>query len=393
MSGIWKSESFRRLLLIAGTVIFALAMVELPAFLNILDYQSLQLNGVWGSMRFIRVADPELLYIEPPHAHHIGQAYGGDFAARYNIPASDKPLYRWDLKYDNHGFRNDTDLTSADISVIGDSMVEGMTVPTEESMTSLLAQSQHAAVANFGQYGYGPRQELAVLRRFALPLHPRTVIWVFFEGNDLQDLADYDQARLHPQNFWNRFLQRSFTRVAYNAAERLVGPGKPPGIARSGVFQTASHARLRLYFTYDAHPLTPAELDASGKTVDIIAVASKLTTAQGARILFVFAPDKFRVFHDFCQFPAESECLRWQVNDLPDRLQAALGAISPEIGYLNLTPYLVAAARQGGVPYYPDDIHWSPLGHGIAAEAISGYLQQYQNLQYWKTSEKGGSTK
>jgi len=388
MSGISKSESFQRFLLIGGSVIFALILVELPAFLNIIDYQSLQLGGVWGSLRFIRVPDPELLYIEPPHAHHIGQAYGGDFSALYDIPQSEKPLYRWDLRYDVHGFRNDTDLQRADIAVIGDSMVEGMTVPTQQLMTTLLAQSRHSAVTNLGQYGYGPRQELAVLRRYALPLHPRTILWVFFEGNDLRDVADYDQAQLHPQDFWHRFLQRSFSRVVYRTVTRLFSGGRISGIPRSGIIQTSAGTSLRIYFTYDAHRIDSSDLDSVKKTVDMIASAEKLCAAQGVHLVFVFAPDKFRVFHNLCRFDAGSECLRWQVNDLPDHLKKDIGSVSPEVGYLNLTPSLTAAAQKGVVPYYSDDIHWTPEGQRIAAEATLDYLKQYRDPQYPAVHEK-----
>jgi hypothetical protein len=46
------------------------------------------------------------------------------------------------------------------------------------------------------------------------------------------------------------------------------------------------------------------------------------------------------------------------------------------IGYLDLTPMLVAAAKRGVISYYTDDSHWSPEGHQIAAEAIGQYLSE-----------------
>lgn len=365
-----KSEFLSRCALVAGSMLFALGVVELPALFNIVDYQALEFGGVWGNLRFIRVPDPELLHIEPPHAHYSGEAYGGDAETIYQIPPADRLLFRWNLRYDQHGFRNGTDLKSADTIVIGDSMVEGMTVSDTEVVTSVLQRLEGKTVANFGQYGYGPQQEMAVLKRYGLPLHPRTVIWMFSESTDLSDVIGYRRVMSHPPNFWNFFLQRSFSRFAYRAVKRLATARKIPGSKRSGVLPMPNGAGRTIYFTSPAHPLNASELDALGETIRIIASANELARGQGAHLLFVFVPEKFRVYSPFCQFPAESECSRWAVSDLPERMRRDMAAVSPEIGYLDLTPIFQKAAQQGALPYYSDDVHWSPEGHRVAGEAI-----------------------
>ena len=38
--------------------------------------------------------------------------------------------------------------------------------------------------------GNGPLIELATLVEYAAPLEPRTVLWFYFEGNDLKNLTD-----------------------------------------------------------------------------------------------------------------------------------------------------------------------------------------------------------
>ena len=373
-SGLPQPEASLRALLVACSVIFAWMLVELPAFFNLLDYQSLQLTGAWSSVRFIRMYDPELFYREPPHAQHKGSSVGGDMTVGWAIPPADQTRYEWDLTYDQNGFRNDTDLKSASVAVVGDSMVEGMTVRHEEITTSLLERFEKQTVANFGQYGYGPAQELVVLRRYALPLRPRTVVWIFYEGNDLADWRDYRNAIAHPQTYWDRFEQRSFTRVIYLAARRFRAPPKPPGARRLGQVERPGQSPANTYFRYRAHTLTGDDLKAVDGTASIIAEAYRLTAAQGARFVFVFAPDKFRVYHDFCRFPAPSECAQWTVNDLPEQLRKKIDAISPSIGYLDLTPGLVAAVKRGELPYYADDLHWTPDGHRIAADEIERSL-------------------
>jgi hypothetical protein len=362
--------------LIAGACVFALVLFEIPALLNILDYHSLELTGVWANPRFIRNVDPELRHIQPPHAHYTGASQGGDIESSYDVPVADRTPYRWDLHYDWHGFRNATDLKSAGIAMIGDSLIEGMTIPVPQIVTSLLGGLEGEVVANFGQFGYGPQQELVVLRRYGLPLHPKTVVWVFSEATDLSDAVGYRDLMRDPPGFWTFFVQRSFTRAMYHAIGRLFAARKPPAVERVGVLQTTG-SQLRVYFSFPAHPLTASEMEGLEETRHAIATAHQLAAAQGARFVFVYVPEKFRAFHDFCQFPSQSECRTWVLSDLPQAMRITIAGISPDIGYLDLTPYMVDAVKRGVAPYYTDDGHWSPEGHRVAAEAIHQYLAQY----------------
>ena len=80
---------------------------------------------------------------------------------------------------------------------------------------------------------------------------------------------------------------------------------------------------------------------------------------------------KFRVYQKYCSFPPDNPCARWVLDDLPERLQARVAAISPEIGFLNLTPALATKAAQGRLLYFADDTHWSAAGHQAAGRAIA----------------------
>lgn len=380
-TSIRKSETVLRVLLVLGTVMVALALIELPALFNLIDYEALESKGVWGSFTFRRVPDPQLTHLEPPHAHYSGSSYGGNAEEIYRIPDSDRTLYRWDLKYDKNGFRNDRDLTAADTVFVGDSMLEGMTVSNAEVVTSVLAKLSGKTVANLGQYGYGPQQEMIVLKRYGLPLRPRTVVWMFFEGNDLTDAIEYRHIADHPPTPWDFFLQRSFSRMAYRAVTRTLAKPKPLGVTRSGIIREAKPgAASRIYFTLPAHALSKDELGAMDETARLIAEAGRLSADRQARFLFVYVPEKFRVYRSFCEFPAASECPRWELSDLPDRLRKAVtsaSSASSAIGYLDLTPTLIDAAKRGSLPYYSDDVHWTPAGHRAAAEAIGDYLSSW----------------
>jgi len=376
---VLQSRNLQRFLLVVASVLFVLFCIELPALIGALDYRTV--IGPYHMWWAPNITDPELLAIHRPHAHQSGSALGGDIASSYQIPQSDLTQFQWDVTYDRYGFRNQRDLAHADIVVIGDSFVEGLTVTTAELGTSQLALLQRTVVANLGQSTYGPLQELIVLKRYALPLQPRTVVWMFFEGNDLQDVIAYQNAREHPPDFLHAFWARSFTRSASLALRRLFEPPvKPPGSRRAGLCPTPDGTQLDTYFGYRAKPLTQEELRALDETAQTLATAYKLCAAQDARLIFVFVPTKFRVMHDLCQFSDNSECRNWVLPGMPERLQGALRSISPNIGYLDLTPYLVGAAKTGALPYYRDDEHWTPEGHKVAAEAISGYLQSPQEI-------------
>ena len=363
-------EGVRRLLLLLGSLGFAYFLIELPALLNILDYRAVlgtQFN--WWPLN--NTGDSELIHIRRPYVHFSGATRGGGITAGYEIPAADKTAYQWDVKYDHNGFRNETDLESAGIIVIGDSMVEGMTVRTPQLTTSLLSQLQGQVVANLGQSAYGPQQELIVLKRYGLPLRPHEVLWMFSESTDLKDTYYYDRDKNQPPDFLHAFWARSFTKFA----SYLLGHhSKTPGVHRAAFFQGADGKTVTVYFPYSFLPLTKRDLQMVDRTSELLGDAYRLCAEAGAHLTIVFVPDKFRVFHEFCRYPQESECRNWRMTDMAERLEKKVRTISPDIGYLDLTSKLVDGAGAGILPYFSDDEHWSPDGHRMAAEAIHDYL-------------------
>ena len=75
-----------------------------------------------------------------------------------------------------------------DVALVGDSMVHGTTVEPSENLAGWLRRSGYK-VLNLGQGGSGPLLELAILGEYALPLRPKRVVWLFYEGNDFNNLA------------------------------------------------------------------------------------------------------------------------------------------------------------------------------------------------------------
>lgn len=371
-AGRQRSEFFLRLALVVASMAFAVVLLEIPALIHAVDYRTIiGHNSQWWPRN--NVADPQLIHIRRPYSHLSGSAKGGLIMLRYRIPPSDRTNFQWNVRYDRNGFRNARDLNAASVIVIGDSFVEGMTVPDADLTTTRLGRMQDLTVANLGQPGYGPQQELIVLQRYGLPLRPRQVIWMFFEGNDLSDVRQYQQM-LKPPGFWSDLMARSFTR---NTLQFLYQYIQPSG-ARISAVVPGPQGKSRVYFSdvdsFSAQPLTGDTLQALDETGRVLGKAFALSAAQGARFMFVFVPDKFRVLQPSARFPKESECGTWRTNDLPERMRDVARRISPAMGFLDLTPDLMAAAKNGSLSYYPDDPHWTPEGHRIAANAIDRYL-------------------
>lgn len=156
--------------------------------------------------------------------------------------------------------------------------------------------------------------------------------------------------------------------------------GCSPGAKGRGILHNAN-GTFNTYFTsadaFSADRLPTGTFRGLDETARSLQAAANLCAAQGCHVIFVYAPDKFRVLHDFCNFPPESNWRNCTLNDLPERLARIMESISPGVGYLDLTPALMDDVRSGAMPYGTDDYHWNAEGHRIAATAIYDYLSTH----------------
>ncbi|HZS12497.1 MAG TPA: GDSL-type esterase/lipase family protein [Nitrospirales bacterium] len=374
-----KPATERRLEFTLATlsILSVVGILEVPAALGIVDYRpafSIAELAPWHNPLYQH--DDELLWVPPPHFRLSGTYRRGNLAEWACLPGhADTP---YELRYDRNGFRNDPELSSARVAVVGDSYVEAPYAPVSDIFTTRLAERLAAPVANLGMSGYGPQQELATLRRFALALNPQTIVWVFFEGNDLQDTLRYN--KLHDNwalHSGARFSDRSFT---YNALKVTAGmlhscTPAPEYIKRYAIVPDGRGGQVRMYFGEEPARLDARDLEALRQTGNALQAAHELTRQHGARLIVAFAPIAYRVYRDVGSFEESSSKLRsWTLNNLPERLERVVHDISPDIAYLDLTPALTDAARAGALVYLPDDTHWSSEGHDVVAATLSRVL-------------------
>jgi len=369
-----------------ASIAAALGLVELPASLNLVDYRGVFHTPTSPWLRPGNAADPDLLFVREPNQRLRLAFQGADLHGLTG--ASPTRVYQCDTTLDGDGFRNPSGLTEARVVLIGDSFIEGLQVADDELVSARLAALLGAPVANLGRTGYGPQQELEVLRRHGLDHQPRTVVWAFYEGNDLQDIQSYEsqRQRVLKAGFDSPYRQRKARSFARNAALGLLRwwNAEPaiPARLRAGVLHDSTDADVNIYFSCGVHEgaaegaLGRVESDEMRALQAILGQASELCRERGIDLIVAFVPSKFRVLRDLCRFDPDSPCPEWPIDALPHAVEETARAASPEIGFLDLTAPMRSRAEAGELVYLTDDTHWSPAGHQAAAAALAEFINQ-----------------
>ena len=370
--------------LTTATLLVLLGLIELPAALGVVDYRrviSPPENFLIGRLKPwdnpANLFDRELMHIHRPGQRIVGEVRG-DLVNWLGIPTEQR--YQIDVKFDSQGFRNDHEIERAPVVVIGDSFPEGVLIAQGDLLSSRLRNLLPTEVANLGQGGYGPQQELITLRRFGIKLQPKIVLWLFFEGNDLLDVVRYEHFLQDREEIAKRrdsWRERNFTRSVFNTLAGFTAPQtRGDGLEarrRSAKFIGGPSSKPEtIYFAYPGVPLSEEDLKSLETAENCLLDAQKVSAENGARLVFVYVPTKFRVYHDFCEYPDDGYGKVWQPNDLPSRM--ATWCKAHDIPYLDLTPSLTKSAAGGELVYFPDDGHWNAKGHEVVARTVSDFL-------------------
>jgi hypothetical protein len=195
------------------------------------------------------------------------------------------------------------------------------------------------------------------------------VVWTFFEGNDPENLQEYrrwvagGRKPPEPPTRW------SFARSA-GMALRLWRAG-PAELAEtlSARFRTTSGEEIPVWFFGPPR----SDLDEAFFTsfAEVMTEAHAETLEMHARLVFAFVPRKFRVYRDALEIPPGSLLRDWPIGDLPERMRDLVASVSPEIGFVDLTPALSAAAARGEMVFFPDDSHWTVAGNRVVADVLA----------------------
>jgi lysophospholipase L1-like esterase len=346
------------------------------------------------------------------------------------------PVYRFPFVTDADGFRNSESVpTTAVVAALGDSFTDGLTLPAGLTWPARLADHLGDSVRNYGTAGFGPGQELLVLKQYVRARRPRRVVIGFFAGNDLVDAERFESFQREGVDFpsvgrgWKfkgeiaRFDELYVTSL-YQGASGLLGnfrrqPAEHWAHARSedysgddpapssatrpgfqrGLFTVPVAGRvLRFAFLppyLNRLTLSRQQLEASRGwqlTRRSYREMQQLLRAQGSELVVLFIPFKAQVYLPLLEasFPAAElgSALRSSLGNpqapglevlMQNRL--ALNDLMREfcaeegIAFLDLTAELQSTLRTGRNVYFPDDSHWNAAGHEAAARALSRLLR------------------
>ena len=386
VAAIWTRGRRRlvvfRAILTTVVLLVLLVLIDVPAYLGMIDYGSHweRVTGAWRGPARSFVADPELGFRRPPNLRMSGRPRG-DIAAAWNIAID--ASRDMEFTYNSKGFRSLVEYESADIVMLGDSHVEGWYVSDGETVSDRLAELTGLTVANLGQVGYGPGQELRLLELQGLDLSPETVVWFFYEGNDLYDDLNYASTVEFYRGGGDAGLRRgrglpfrktSFTVNAVTSLRRLLHPLIPNGMPYTGWFRDASGRRHRVYFHGECmYGIGKYEEGLFERNKAALRAGLSLAERDGFDLLVAYIPTKFRVYVDHCEFDEESPCRMWTPWDLPARFAAFCD--EEGLACLDLTPAMRAAAGEGRLLHDPGESHWNKDAHGLVARIVAERLR------------------
>jgi len=347
------------------------------------------------------------------------------------------PVYRFPFVTDADGFRNAPSQPSATaVAALGDSFTDGLTLPAELVWPSRLAQNLGVSVRNYGTAGFGPGQELLVLKEYVRARRPRRVVVGFFAGNDLVDAERFESFQREGIDSpsvgrgWKfksviaRFDELYVTSLFQGASARLGAARQTPPAAWTdsrredysgedhdlpaatrpvfdrGLFTVPVAGRV-LQFAFlppylNRLTLSRQQLEASRGwelTRRSYREMAHLLRAQDGELVVLFIPFKAQVYLPLLESalpPAElRSALRACLGDQPQtpdppvlmQNRLALNDLMREfcaregIAFLDLTAELQSSVSSGRNVYFPDDSHWNAAGHEVAGRSLARLLR------------------
>ncbi len=295
-------------------------------------------------------------------------------------PYADEPVVT--VEYNREGFRNPDPPPDWTIAVAGDSFTELGYLPQEQMFTSVMARELGTAVLNLGVSYTGPLTQLSYLADYGTAPGMRQAVIVFFEGNDLKDLAEEHRARVRWQRTGRRGYreferQPSFVRALHEiAGAALGGPRRRGGSNPLTAYFRSSEGITPVTFNY----APPGRTDLSAETLRQIDDFFRQYADWGRRrqvtAWLAYVPCKRRVLHGRVRFTAGAAgALRdWQPTDLPDVMSESCHRHG--IGFIDLTPALIRfTLEERQLPYNAIyDSHFTPRGSWIVGRELARRL-------------------
>jgi len=285
------------------------------------------------------------------------------------------------LEYDANGFRNPDGLKSWKIAMIGDSFTELGNLPPDQLVTSQLGKLLDVSVKNLGVSHTGLLNQTEYLREFGISAATEDVIWVFFEGNDIQDyMMETDRVAaiqtgisehidlLKTHKSQTSLVKAVYQRIFAKSRKEIYGPA---------VNATLSDGTTR--FKIDYAPPSRAQIFLQLQRLEAgIEKLHNLCKQNGLKLTCVYMPCKRRAFSDHpytvdTNAPAYLQ-LQWAPSDLPEWMQEVCK--EKGIGLLDVTGPLKQLNQTELLSHnLIFDTHLTAAGAEVVAQALADTLR------------------
>ena len=202
---------------------------------------------------------------------------------------------------DRYGFHNADRFWDGppDTVLIGDSFVQGYCVPEAEQLSAQL-EPRAGKILNLGLKGTGPFSQLGILLEYALPQHPKRVLWFILANDILYDLERELHQPVLQDYRWSK-LQGLKARQHEIDQLWLDKEADQPFLLPFSL--KLPSALLRLYTkVFRPQPVRPLEyamqdILISQKHIQLfaetLAYGQRQAKAQGVEVQFIFIPDSW----------------------------------------------------------------------------------------------------
>jgi hypothetical protein len=251
-------------------------------------------------------------------------------------------------------------------------------------------------IINISMGGYGPLEQLAVLKRFGLRYHPDLVLHGVFVGNDFTDyyeaktLGTLMWARYFPirtlskKGIWNSFRPSNFLLVQwlmrymailhdYKLRQEEVKRNEPSGPFSLESFLAIERKRMEVCLQYNS--------TTGGEWQEVLGIIDEIrakVNRVGAQYVMVIHPDQFQVEDSLREQLQQTYNLNLENYDFT-RPQKFLTdyCIDKGILCLDLLPSFRGIGSKGGL-YFIRDTHYNEAGNALAANLIANFLYKHE---------------
>lgn len=350
----------------------------------------------WDAATGVRRAKPGYRF----RAAHYGDAYTPAQMTSDTLRREVFSLKHVGMTIDRHGFRNAVAPDDARVFALGDSFTFGWGVPDGHAWPARLGRTLGTPVYNLGVHDSSPVEEVARLRLLlddpSARFRPEQVVWLLFEGNDLEDSRPLVSATAHAAAQSTDLLagtllghllqipwvlkQQSVIDMGMRGALRLVQPATthdPWTIdgqrLPNPVFHSATHGHMIWLGDQLARARAPQRYVTShpnhARMLGALQEMAALAARHGFTVTLAVAPTAARVYAagvDDLDAPLAPPFLIDELHDAGRDLGFTVVDLLAELQPLAATELL----------YFRDDDHWNDRGHAVVAERMARALRR-----------------